>query len=85
MLERSKLDDVTIVVSADHSTPCIKKSHSPDPVPLLISTRIHANGGLRFTEEYAASGILGKMNGVQVLSTVMRVIKHNKSIGYFCD
>jgi 2,3-bisphosphoglycerate-independent phosphoglycerate mutase len=75
MLKRSKLDDVMIVVSADHSTPCIKKSHSPDPVPLLISsTRIHANGGLRFTEEYAASGILGKMNGVQVLSTVMRVI-----------
>src|SRR6266511_3007238 len=26
-----------IVISGDHSTPCIKKSHSDDPIPLLVS------------------------------------------------
>ncbi|MCP8321934.1 MAG: 2,3-bisphosphoglycerate-independent phosphoglycerate mutase, partial [archaeon] len=30
-------DEVIIAVSADHSTPCQIKSHSEDPVPLLIS------------------------------------------------
>jgi 2,3-bisphosphoglycerate-independent phosphoglycerate mutase len=75
ILEVSKLEDIVIVVSADHSTPCVKKSHSPDPVPLLISnTRINVNSGVRFTEDYAAKGILGNINGVQVIPTVVRVI-----------
>ena len=38
LLDASIHDDVAIVVSADHSTPCVNKSHSPDPVPLLISS-----------------------------------------------
>jgi 2,3-bisphosphoglycerate-independent phosphoglycerate mutase len=75
IMEQLKLDDIAIVVSADHSTPCIRKSHSPDPVPLLVSSnRIQVNDGFRFTEEYAAKGILGNINGVQVISTVIRVI-----------
>ena len=78
MLEESKSADVTIVVSADHSTPCIKKSHSPDPVPLLISSsRVQNDGSLRFTEEFAAKGILGQINGSQVISTVMQAIYHH--------
>jgi 2,3-bisphosphoglycerate-independent phosphoglycerate mutase len=78
MLKESKSTDVTIVVSADHSTPCIKKSHSPDPVPLLISSsRVQNDGSLRFTEEFAAKGILGQINGSQVLSTVLQAIHHN--------
>lgn len=75
MLKETKSTDVTIVVSADHSTPCIKKSHSPDPVPLLISSgQVQNDGSLRFTEEFAAKGILGQINGSQVIPTVMQVI-----------
>jgi 2,3-bisphosphoglycerate-independent phosphoglycerate mutase len=75
ILEISKLEDIAIVISADHCTPCIKKSHSPDPVPLLISnTRHNGNSDVRFTEEYAAKGILGSINGVQVIPTVIRTI-----------
>jgi 2,3-bisphosphoglycerate-independent phosphoglycerate mutase len=75
ILEISKLEDISIVISADHCTPCIKKSHSPDPVPLLISNaRLKGNSDVRFTEEYAAKGILGRINGVQVIPTVMRTI-----------
>lgn len=75
MLKETKSTDVTIVVSADHSTPCIKKSHSPDPVPLLISSgQVQNDGSLRFTEEFAAKGILGQINGSQVIPTIMQVI-----------
>jgi 2,3-bisphosphoglycerate-independent phosphoglycerate mutase len=76
MLDASIHDDVAIVVSADHSTPCVNKSHSPDPVPLLISSsRVHRDGSLRFTEEFAARGILGRINGSQVISTVTHVLQ----------
>jgi 2,3-bisphosphoglycerate-independent phosphoglycerate mutase len=76
MLDASIHDDVAIVVSADHSTPCVNKSHSPDPVPLLISSsRVQRDGSLRFTEEYAARGILGRINGSQVISTVTHVLQ----------
>jgi 2,3-bisphosphoglycerate-independent phosphoglycerate mutase len=78
MLKKTKSLNVTIVVSADHSTPCIKKSHSPDPVPLLISSSLVQNdGSLRFTEEFAAKGILGQINGSQVIPTVMQAIHHH--------
>ena len=75
MLKESEWTDVTIVVSADHSTPCIKKSHSPDPVPLLISSsQVQNDGSLRFTEKFAAKGILGQINGSQVIPTVLQAI-----------
>lgn len=37
LLRELKDSNVVIVVSGDHSTPCVKKSHSDDPVPLLVS------------------------------------------------
>ena len=76
LLDASIHDDVAIVVSADHSTPCVNKSHSPDPVPLLISSsRVQRDGSLRFTEEYAARGTLGRINGSQVISTVTHLLQ----------
>ena len=76
MLDASIHDDVAIVVSADHSTPCVNKSHSPDPVPLLISSsRVQRDGSLRFTEEFAARGLLGRINGSQVISTVTHALQ----------
>ena len=76
LLDASIHDDVAIVVSADHSTPCVNKSHSPDPVPLLISSSmVQRDGSLRFTEEFATRGILGRINGSQVISTVTHALQ----------
>jgi 2,3-bisphosphoglycerate-independent phosphoglycerate mutase len=76
LLDASIHDDVAIVVSADHSTPCVNKSHSPDPVPLLISSSlVQRDGSLRFTEEFAARGTLGRINGSQVISTVKHALQ----------
>jgi 2,3-bisphosphoglycerate-independent phosphoglycerate mutase len=69
MLHESKSSGVSIVVSADHSTPCVKRSHSADPVPLLISgSEVRKDGSLRFTEEYGAKGALGRLYGSKVIS-----------------
>ena len=67
--------DATVVVSGDHSTPCIKKGHSDDPVPLLVSgSRVKQDGSARFTENYAKSGRLGLLMGVDVLPTSIQMV-----------
>jgi len=75
LMENLNKMDATIVVSGDHSTPCIKKGHSDDPVPLLVSgSRIKQDGSARFTENYAKSGKLGLLMGVDVLPTSIQLV-----------
>ncbi|MEW6605340.1 MAG: alkaline phosphatase family protein [Thermoproteota archaeon] len=68
-------DDVAVVVSGDHSTPCVKKGHSDDPVPLLISSnRVKQDGSARFTEDYGKRGRLGLLMGADVLPTAIKML-----------
>lgn len=67
--------DVAIVVCGDHSTPCLKKGHSDDPVPLLVSgNMIIQDGSARFTENYGKRGRLGLLMGASVLPTVIKMV-----------
>lgn len=69
------IDDAAVIISGDHSTPCIKKGHSADPVPLLIShNNLESNGSNRFTEHYARLGSLGELMGYQVLTKAIEVL-----------
>lgn len=66
----------TIVVSADHSTPCIKKAHSDDPVPLLVSgDSVGQDGSARFTEGYGRKGSIGLLMGADVLKTAIGMVR----------
>ena len=66
LIAELNIDDAIIMVSGDHSTPCVKKSHSDDPVPLLISgNQIPKDGSKRFTEFFAKKGNLGTLNGIR--------------------
>lgn len=68
--------DVSLTVSGDHSTPCIKMGHSADPVPLLVSgSRMQNDSLARFTESNARRGRLGMMRGADVLSTAIKLIR----------
>ena len=50
LLDNIDSSKVAVIVSADHSTPCINKGHSADPVPLLISGDMVTNDDTqRFT------------------------------------
>jgi 2,3-bisphosphoglycerate-independent phosphoglycerate mutase len=67
--------DAAIIVSGDHSTPCIKKGHSDDPIPLLVSgSMVKQDGSARFTENYGKRGRLGLLMGVDVLPTAIKMI-----------
>ena len=64
------------MISADHSTPCINKGHSDDPVPLLISGDfIKDDGTVRVTEKEAKKGHIGLIQGEQVVKTALELIK----------
>ena len=76
LLENIDMENVTVVISADHSTPCINKGHSDDPVPLLVSgNKIKNDDTQRFTENESKNGEIGMLEGAQVLDTVLNIIK----------
>jgi 2,3-bisphosphoglycerate-independent phosphoglycerate mutase len=68
-----------VVISGDHSTPCIKKSHTDDPIPLLVSgNSIESDGSQRFTESWASKGSIGTLKGSEVISHVLKMMSRHK-------
>jgi len=64
-----------VVISGDHSTPCIRKSHTDDPIPLLVSGNgITSDGSQRFTESWASKGSIGTLKGSEVISLILNMI-----------
>ena len=60
LVENIDSSNVAIIISADHSTPCINKGHSDDPVPVVVSADFIKNDGTtRMTEEQAKKGSIG--------------------------
>lgn len=76
LLEEVDLAHTAIIVTADHSTPCLMKVHSDDPVPLLVS-----GGGLTadsvkvFSENECPKGDLGEMSGQDIMPTVVNRLR----------
>ncbi|MDA4118500.1 MAG: alkaline phosphatase family protein [Thaumarchaeota archaeon] len=66
-------EDARLAVSCDHSTPCILKMHSADPVPLLITGLSSAGerDSCRFTEKDAKAGSMGTLIGKTVMQRVL--------------
>ena len=76
LLRNIDTSKVCVMISADHSTPCINKGHSDDPVPVLISGDMITNDGSeRFTEEFAKKGEIGLLEGAQVMDKAINIIK----------
>ncbi len=76
LLDNIDTSKVAIVVSGDHSTPCINKSHSDDPVPVLVSgNSVKKDGTTRFTEEQAKKGGMGLLAGADVIKMAIRLVK----------
>jgi 2,3-bisphosphoglycerate-independent phosphoglycerate mutase len=73
-LDGLDLSRTRLAITADHSTPCILKRHSDDPVPLLIAgargARSEGAAPVKFGEPDAARGALGTLRGGDVLPTL---------------
>jgi len=76
LVENIDSSKVAIIISADHSTPCIYKGHSDDPVPILVSGDfIKKDGTTRMTEEQAKKGSIGLLQGAEVVLKSLELIK----------
>jgi 2,3-bisphosphoglycerate-independent phosphoglycerate mutase len=69
-----------VIVTGDHSTPALLKSHSWHPVPtLLYSQFVRADGVAEFGERACARGSLGNLRAQELmpiaLANAMRLIK----------
>ena len=79
LLDNIDTSKISVVISADHSTPCINKGHSDDPVPILVSGDLIKNDGtVRVTENEAKNGSIGLIEGAQVVKTSLNLIKSGK-------
>jgi len=77
LLPKINLEENILCVTADHSTPCSLKSHSDDPVPLLVAgARIESDGRKRFSEKECRKGSLGTIEkGTELLPLLMHFLK----------
>jgi 2,3-bisphosphoglycerate-independent phosphoglycerate mutase len=73
LLPRAKaLDPHVLAVTADHSTPCVLKSHSWHPVPLAIQGQyVRPDAVEVFSEKACAGGGLGRQRGIHLMPTLV--------------
>jgi 2,3-bisphosphoglycerate-independent phosphoglycerate mutase len=73
MIDRSR----TIVsVTADHSTSCLRKAHTAEPVPLLVSGGpVQPDGTISFGERACAAGSLGQLRGVDIVPRLAALMR----------
>jgi 2,3-bisphosphoglycerate-independent phosphoglycerate mutase len=71
----SRLKDLVVAVTCDHSTPVEDMGHSDDPVPVLVfGGKSKPDGSIRFTEKNAAKGSLGTLRrGMMLLERLKQV------------
>jgi 2,3-bisphosphoglycerate-independent phosphoglycerate mutase len=74
-----ELSSSFLCITADHSTPCLAKGHTDDPVPLLISgPGVRSDGSMRFTEAYARKGEFGTIkHGYEIMDILRKLATSN--------
>jgi 2,3-bisphosphoglycerate-independent phosphoglycerate mutase len=65
-----------VAVTADHATSCVRKAHTSDPVPLLVSGGpVSSDGTTSFGERACADGSLGQLLGPQILPRLSALLR----------
>ncbi len=76
LIPHLNLGEIVLTLTADHSTPCVMKAHSADPVPLLIlDSSLPPDGTTAFTEALCAKGKLGAIKGIELLPRLVSLAK----------
>jgi 2,3-bisphosphoglycerate-independent phosphoglycerate mutase len=67
-----ELDPDVIIITGDHSTPALLRSHSWHPVPILLySKHCRADSVKEFSERVCAQGGLGVFKAVEIMSLAL--------------
>ena len=74
--------DAILAVTGDHSTPCERKDHSGDPVPLLIfGEGVRTDGVTQFDEVAAMRGGLGRIRGRDLMPVLLDLADRSAKYG----
>ena len=63
-------NEIKVVVTGDHSTPCKLKDHSSDPVPVLFYNNKEVPEEKHFNEKECRKGRVGRILGKDLLKRV---------------
>lgn len=74
--------DTVVVLTCDHSTPCVLMDHSADPVPIAI----YVDGMIRddaveFSETGCSKGMLGRIRGRDIVPIAMDMANRTEKFG----
>jgi len=76
MLESLDMSRTVVAVTADHSTSCVRKAHTADPVPLVV-----AGGGVSsdavqtFGETASREGAIGHLVGTEIMPNLVELAR----------
>jgi len=80
-LEAIKNLDCLKVITGDHSTPCLLRDHSGDPVPIVFSGKtVRKDENNIFGERSCARGGLGRIEGVDLMPEILNLMNKAKII-----
>jgi len=81
-IKKEDLGNVIVALAADHSTPCERREHSGDPVPVVISGKNIRNDDVeKFDEVSSAKGALCRMQGSDFCNTLYDYLEVTKKEG----
>ena len=76
LLARTDPAELVIAVTADHATSCLRKAHTADPVPIVVSgAGVQADGVTSFGERAAADGSIGHIRGIDILPRLTALLR----------
>ena len=80
--EENKGKDYYYALAADHSTPCVRRDHSADPVPAFISGRdVRKDAVVSFGERMCRAGLLNNYTGPAFMGTIMDYLELCPKLG----
>lgn len=82
IIDDTILNNTTIVITGDHTTPCDRGMHTGEPVPILISSKGLRNDATKvFSEREAAYGGLGRIRGRDIMPILLDSIERTVEYG----
>ena len=82
MSKLKNLEDVYLILTADHSTPISVMNHSGDPVPMIIiGPEVRVDDVDKFSEVDAAKGGLSRIRGSDVMNILMDLMNNSHKFG----
>lgn len=77
-----KKSGAAIVITGDHSTPCVRKGHSGHEVPILVYCKNERNDDVKkFDEISCMKGGLGHVTGKDLMPILLNLIEKSKMCG----